>query len=48
MATIHEIYKHHFAVQNKLDRIARNSRLSFRCKLAAMLASDTRQGKLWN
>ena len=48
MATVNEIFKHHFEVQNKIDRIARNSRLSFRCKLAAMLASDTRQGKLWD
>lgn len=40
-------YMQYMSVQYKIERIRRNSRLSFRCKLAAMVASDNRKGKLW-
>ena len=41
-------YMQYMSVQYKLERIRRNYRLSFKCKLAAMIATDNRNGKLWN
>jgi len=48
MKTQKQVYIDWMAVQYKLERIRRNTRLSFKCKLAAMIASDNRNGKLWS
>lgn len=41
-------YMQYMSVQYKLERIRRNTRLSFKCKLAAMIATDNRIGKVWS
>lgn len=48
LATQDQSYMQYMSVQYKLERIRRNSRLSFKCKLAAMIATDNRTGKLWS
>jgi len=48
LATQDQSYMQFMGVQYKLERIRRNSRLSFKCKLAAMIATDNRNGKLWS
>ena len=48
LATQDQSYMQYMSVQYKLERIRRNSRLSFKCKLAAMVASDNRKGRIWN
>ncbi|QDP66515.1 MAG: hypothetical protein Tp1111DCM1126091_21 [Prokaryotic dsDNA virus sp.] len=48
LPTQDQSYMQYMNVQYKLERIRRNSRLSFKCKLAAMIASDNRTGKVWS
>ena len=48
LKTRKQSYMQYMGVQYKLERIRRNTRLSFKCKLAAMIASDTRKGKVWS
>jgi len=48
LPTQDQSYMQYMSVQFKLERIRRNTRLSFKCKLAAMIASDNRRGKVWS
>jgi len=38
----------HMNVQAKIQRVSNQARLSYKMRLAAIVASDNRKGKLWH